>query len=76
MNHYQKAQEFQRAKNEAVFLCSCNLTNLITEIRDLAQVRIYGTSDKWLEAVEKLPRLVFKTLPRLVLELQDALKYE
>ena len=76
MNHYQKAQEFQRAKNETVFLCSCNLTNLITEIRDLAQVRIYGTPDERLEAGEKLPHRVFKTLPRLVLELQDALQKE
>lgn len=76
MTDYRKAQEFQRAKNETVFLCSCNLVNLVTEIRDLAQMRIYGTSDKWLEAVEKLPRRVFKTLPRLVLELQDALQKE
>ena len=76
MTDYRKAQEFQRAKNETVFLCSCNLTNLITEIRDLAQVRIYGTPDKSLEAGEKLPRRVFKTLPRLVLELQDALQKE
>lgn len=76
MNNYQKAQEYQRAKNETVFLCSCNLVNLTTEIRDLAQVQIYGAPDERLEAVEKLPRRVFKTLPRLVLELQDALQKE
>ena len=76
MTDYQKAQEFLKAKNEAVFLCSCNLVNLTTEIRDLAQVQIYGTPDERLEAVEKLPRRVFKTLPRLVLELQDALQKE
>lgn len=71
-SHFEEVQKYQKERYKRIFLSACQVLNTATEIRNLAECQIYGSGEQKLEAFEKLPRLIYKKLPRGILELQDA----
>ena len=75
-SRYEEVKKHQEARYKRIFLSACEVLNLATEIRNLAECQIYGSGEKKLEAFEKLPRLIYKKLPHVVLGLQNAFNRE
>lgn len=70
--HFEEVQKYQKERYKRIFQSACQVLNTATEIRNFAECYIYGSGDQALNAIEKLPRLIYAKLPHAVLELQDA----
>lgn len=76
LSNEEEVKKYQKERYKRIFLSACQVLNTATEIRNFAECYIYGSGDQALNAIEKLPRLIYTKLPHAILELQDAYNRE